>query len=141
MPVQFVVNGHPALAHALGIGLHLPAAAAAPAGARPALCGRSVHDEGEARRARDEGVTYVVAGPIFPTGSKPGHPGSSLALLARLGPVVGSIPIFAIGGLTPERVAPALGAGAHGIAVRSAILGAPDPARTAREFAEAVLLA
>ena len=95
---RLVVNGHPALARAFGIGLHLPAAAptAAP---RLTFTGRSVHDEEEAMRARAEGVSYVVAGPIFPTGSKPGHPGAGLALLGRLGPIVAPTPIFAIGGL------------------------------------------
>jgi thiamine-phosphate diphosphorylase len=138
MPVHLVVNGRPALAHAVGVGLHLPAAAALPAGGRPAIWGRSVHDEDEARRARTERVTYVVAGPIFPTGSKPGHPGAGLALLARLGRIVGPIPMFGIGGLTPERVGAVLEAGAHGVAVRSAILGAAEPARAAGAFAKAL---
>jgi thiamine monophosphate synthase len=48
------------------------------------------------------------------------------------------VPVFAIGGLTPQRVAPVLAAGAHGVAVRSAILGAPDPALAARAFAVAL---
>ena len=105
---------------------------------RVAFTGRSVHDEDEARRAGAEGVSYVVAGPIFPTGSKPGHPGAGAALIVRLGRVLPSTPIFAIGGLAPDRVGAVLDAGAHGIAVRSAILGAAEPARAARAFAEAL---
>jgi thiamine-phosphate pyrophosphorylase len=134
---RLVVNGRPALARALGAGLHLPAAAP-PAVPRVAFTGRSVHDEDEARRAGAEGVSYVVAGPIFPTGSKPGHPGAGPALIARLARVLASTPIFAIGGLAPHRVGAVLDAGAHGIAVRSAILGAAEPARAARAFAEAL---
>ena len=134
---RVVVNGRPALAHALRIGLHLPAADP-PATARPALLGRSVHGETEARRARAENVSYVIAGPIFPTGSKPGHPGAGLALLGRIGPIVAPTPILAIGGFTPERVRTVREWGAHGVAVRSAILGAPDPAGTARAFVEAL---
>jgi thiamine-phosphate pyrophosphorylase len=134
---RVVVNGRPAVAGTLGIGLHLPAAAP-PVLARPALCGRSVHDEDEAWRAQAEGVSYVVAGPIFPTGSKPGHPGAGVALLPRLQRIVAPAPIFAVGGLTPERVGAVLTAGAHGVAVRSAILGAADPARAARAFVEAM---
>ncbi len=68
------LNGHPDLARALGVGLHLPAAAPRPA-EPPPLYGRAVHDEGEAGRALAERVSYVVVGPVFPTGSKPGHPG------------------------------------------------------------------
>ncbi len=134
---RVVVNGRPALARALGIGLHLPAAHP-PALPRPLLCGRAVHDEGEARRALSEDTSYVVVGPVFSTGSKPGHPGTGLDALARLAGIVAPVPVFAIGGLTPERVAPVLAARAHGVAVRSAILGAPDPARAARAFAEAL---
>jgi thiamine-phosphate pyrophosphorylase len=135
--VRLVVNGHPALAHALGIGLHLPAAAPSPA-SRPGFMGRSVHDADEAGRARGEGVSYVIAGPIFPTGSKPGHSGAGLDLVARLGGILRDTPIFAIGGLAPERVAAALDAGAHGVAVRSAILEAVEPARSARTFVDAL---
>ena len=134
---RVVVNGRPELARVLGIGLHLPAADP-PVAPRPELLGRSVHGEGEAQRARVENASYVVAGPIFPTGSKPGHPGAGLALLGRLGRIVSPTPILAIGGLTPERVGTVREWGAHGVAVRSAILGAPDPARAARAFAEAL---
>jgi thiamine-phosphate pyrophosphorylase len=134
---RLVVNGHPALARALGIGLHLPATVPSSA-SLPAFMGRSVHDEDEAGRARGEGVSYVVAGPIFPTGSKPGHPGAGLGLIARLRPVLGPVPIFAIGGLAPARVRAVVEAGAYGVAVRSAILEAPEPARTARAFADAL---
>jgi thiamine-phosphate pyrophosphorylase len=97
-----------------------------------------VHDEAEARRALGEAPSYVVVGPVFPTGSKPGHPGSGVDALARLVGLVAPVPVFAIGGLTADRVAATLRAGAHGIAVRSAILGAPDPARAARELAAAL---
>jgi thiamine-phosphate diphosphorylase len=134
---RLVVNGHPALARAFGIGLHLPAAAP-PAVPRLPFTGRSVHDEDEARRARAEGVSYVVAGPIFPTGSKPGHPGAGVALVTRLGRILAPTPIFAIGGLAPERVEAVLRAGAHGVAVRSAIQGATEPARAARAFVKAL---
>ena len=82
---RLVVNGHPALARAFGIGLHLPAAAPT-AVPRRTFTGRSVHDEEEAMLARAEGVSYVVAGPIFPTSSKPGHPGAGVALVGPARP-------------------------------------------------------
>jgi thiamine-phosphate pyrophosphorylase len=134
---RLIVNGRPALARALGIGLHLPAAAP-PVMSPLSLTGRSVHDEDEARRARGESVSYVVAGPVFPTGSKPGHPGAGADLVARLDGILVPTPIFAIGGLTPERVGAVLRRGAHGVAVRSAILGAAEPARAARAFLDAL---
>src|SRR4029453_6216437 len=45
MPVELLVNGHPALPRALHVGLHLPASAPPPAFPRPRLCGRAVPDE------------------------------------------------------------------------------------------------
>lgn len=135
---QLLVNGHPALALMLDVGLHLPASAPPPTPPRPTLCGRAVHDETEARQALAEAASYVVVGPVFSTGSKPGHPGAGLATLARLSGLVAPIPVFAIGGLMPDRVPSVVSAGAHGVAVRSAILGAQNPARVAHEFAEAL---
>ena len=135
---QVIVNGSPALARALDIGLHLPASAPPPGPDRPPLCGRSVHDEAEARQALAEKASYVIVGPVFPTGSKPGHPGAGLGTLARLARLVSPAPAFAIGGLTPDRVSGVRESGAHGVAVRSAILGARDPERAARAFAEAL---
>ena len=136
-PARLLVNGHADLAHALGVGLHLPAVAPRPASI-PSLYGRAVHDEAEARRALADGVSYVVVGPVFPTGSKPGHPGAGADTLERLVRTVAPTPVYAIGGLTPERVVFVLAAGAHGVAVRSAILSARDPRRAARAFADAL---
>jgi thiamine monophosphate synthase len=57
----------------------------------------------------------VVFGPIFPTASKPGHPGVGLEALEE---VVSSVPIpvYALGGVTPERVPQIADTGAHGVA-------------------------
>jgi thiamine-phosphate pyrophosphorylase len=137
-PARILVNGHPELARALGVGLHLPAAAAPLAGPRPALYGRAVHDEAEARRAHLEGVDYVVVGPVFPTASKPGHPGAGVERLARLAAAVRPRPAFAIGGITAARVDSVRAAGAHGVAVLSAILAARDPASAAQALADAL---
>jgi thiamine-phosphate pyrophosphorylase len=136
-PASLLVNGHPALARAFGVGLHVPALAPLLAD-RPLLFGRAVHDEAEARRAVAEGVSYVVVGPVFATGSKPGHAGIGLDGLGSLAAIVAPVPVFAIGGFTPERARTALSAGAYGVAVRSAILAALDPARAARAFADAL---
>jgi thiamine-phosphate pyrophosphorylase len=134
---RLLVNGHPDLAHSLGVGLHLPAAAPRPP-EPPPLYGRAVHDEAEARRALAERVSHVVVGPVFATGSKPGHPGAGVEKLARLVTAVAPTPVYAIGGLTPERIGSVLEAGAHGVAVRSAILAARDLTRAARAFTDAL---
>jgi thiamine-phosphate pyrophosphorylase len=138
MPAGILVNGRPALARALGLGLHLAATAPRPDAPRPTCYGRAAHDEREARQALEDGVAYLVVGPVFPTSSKPGHPGAGLDLVTRVARLAARTPVFAIGGLTPDRVGPVLAAGAHGVAVRGAILAAPDPAATARAFADAL---
>jgi thiamine-phosphate diphosphorylase len=97
-----------------------------------------VHDEAEARRAIAEGVSYAVVGPVFPTASKPGHPGAGLPYLARLVRLLAPTPVFAIGGLTPARVPDVLAGGAHGVAVRSVLLSAEQPERVARTFVRAL---
>lgn len=132
-----VINDRAEIARELRIGLHLPAAAAS-VGDRRALLGRSVHDHVEAERAVRDGADYAVVGTIFPTGSKPGHAGDGLGHLGALSDRLAPMPVYAIGGIEGRNAGAAIGAGAHGVAVRSAILGAEDPAVAAREIAAAV---
>ena len=132
-----VVNDRAEIARELGIGLHLPAASAS-VGDRPALLGRSVHDLVEAERAIGDGADYAVVGTIFATGSKPGYAGDGLGHLGALSDRLAPMPVYAIGGIEARNTGAAIGAGAHGVAVRSAILGAEDPAGAAREIAAAI---
>jgi thiamine-phosphate pyrophosphorylase len=139
--VSILVNGRPAVAQAAGVGLHLPADAPMPVGPRPTLYGRSAHDEQEAGLGLREKASYILLGPVFPTGSKPGHPGSGLGLLSAVSRLVAPMPVLAIGGLTDDRVGLVRRAGAHGVAVRSAILAAPEPRLAAEAFARALAAA
>ena len=131
------VNDRPQLARELRIGLHLPAASPAVAD-RPALLGRSVHNLQEAQTAIRNAADYAVVGTIFPTGSKPGHAGDGLGHLRALAHALAPIPAYAIGGISAANAADAIAAGAHGVAVRSAILGADDPVAAARAIAAAI---
>jgi thiamine-phosphate pyrophosphorylase len=47
-------------------------------------------------------------------------------------------PVIAIGSVTADRVAALLEAGAHGVAVISAVVCQVDPAAAAREFRQAI---
>ena len=47
-------------------------------------------------------------------------------------------PLIGIGGITRENVAQVIRAGADGVAVISAVCGAPDPAAATREFLAAI---
>ena len=135
--VRVAVNDRPEVARRLGIGLHLPAASELP-GCRPGLLGRSVHDEAEADAALADGADYAVIGAIFRTASHPGREGAGLERARVLAERLGPIPAYAIGGITAANAALPIAAGAHGAAVRSAVLAAENPAGAARTIVAAV---
>jgi thiamine-phosphate pyrophosphorylase len=102
------------------------------------IIGLSV-ETGEGARAADAAlVDYAGIGPVFPTATKLEHAPAigfdGLAKLVALSPV----PVVAIGGLKVQHAAPALKAGAHGIAVVSAICGQPDPRAAAAALVEEI---
>jgi thiamine-phosphate pyrophosphorylase len=126
--VTWILNDRPRLAAALGLGLHLPERRPrCERGDRSIACGRSVHDESAALAARDEGARWIVLGTIFPTPSKPGHPGAGCTLVRRVARLVAPVPVFAIGGVSETTAGALREAGAHGVAVCRAILDATDP--------------
>jgi thiamine-phosphate pyrophosphorylase len=93
------------------------------------LVGRSCHDEAEIRAAAEHTIDYVTVSPVAPTASKPGYgPSLGPAGLARLVPVAGDLPVLALGGVTVTTASRWIEAGAHGVAVLGAVMGADDPA-------------
>lgn len=102
------------------------------------LIGVSTHNIEEARSAEAEGADFVLFGPIYDTPSKrPWGTPQGIGPLARVSAEL-SIPVFAIGGITPERVPEVKSAGAHGVAVISAILSADRPGEAAKAFIESL---
>jgi thiamine-phosphate pyrophosphorylase len=138
-----LVNSSSRVARTQRIGLHLPADRTFPRGPEDGTredypwLGRSVHDLREAGDAMADRPSYLVLGTIFPTASKPGHPGSGTELVAKVGRLVAPVPVYAIGGVSVSAIPALIRAGAHGIAVSGALLGANDP----RRVAEAMTLA
>jgi thiamine-phosphate diphosphorylase len=97
-----------------------------------------VHAEAEARDAAAQGADFVVFGPVYDTPSKRRYgPPQGLAALEAVARAVDR-PVLAVGGLTPERVAEALAAGAAGVAVIGAIYGAARPADATKAFLDAL---
>ena len=129
-----LVSGRPRVAKLLGLGLHLPGDAPAPAERDWPLWGRSVHSPDEARRRADEAPGYLLVGPVYPTDSKPGHPGGGLRLVEATALAARPLPVLAIGGIDAANARAVIAAGAAGVAVRGAILGAADPERAARSI-------
>ncbi len=133
-----IVNGNADVAREVAAdGLHLPAEAPF---ARPdsmTLVGRSVHSVEAAVQAEREGADYVIAGPIYETLSHQGVAAAGVRLVSAVVAAV-SVPVVAIGGITADGVPDALSAGAGGVAVISAVLGAKSPAAAALALREAL---
>lgn len=82
----------------------------------PFLIGQSIHSAAEAVAVDGQGTAdYLIFGPVFETGSKPGRPAAGLAELASVAASI-RIPVLAIGGITAERVDEVMAAGASGVA-------------------------
>jgi thiamine-phosphate pyrophosphorylase len=98
--------------------------------------GVSTHNEQQVVEAAGSSADYVAVGPIFATGSKM-NPDPVVGVgLVRRARAMTEKPIVAIGGITVERAAEVLEAGADSVAVISDILAAEDVGRRAREFVE-----
>lgn len=94
--------------------------------------GYSAHNLDVARAAFDAGADYVFYSPVFPTRSKPDHPGQGIEGLRDVCAALAPRRVYALGGVRPERVRSCLGAGAAGVAVVSAIVEADDPKAAAQ---------
>jgi len=90
------------------------------------LIGVSTHNPEQVRMATEEGADYLGYGPIFPTSTKVNHdPVVGLQGMEHIRGLT-PLPVFAIGGITPDSVAGLCQAGANGVAVASGILDALD---------------
>lgn len=102
------------------------------------LIGASTHSLERAQQMRKAGADFVTFGPVFDTPSKRkyGPPHGMDSLRAVTG--AAGLPVFALGGVTPERAGACVEAGAAGVAVISAILESVDVAGIVEEFREAM---
>lgn len=99
-----------------------------------AIVGLSITQSAEARAEDIEFADYLGVGPIFPQLTKPdAAPTLGLEGLAEIRRIT-SKPIVAIGGVTAANVRAVRLAGADGVAVVSAIMGAQDPMAAAAAF-------
>jgi thiamine-phosphate pyrophosphorylase len=90
------------------------------------LIGVSTHSLGAARSAARDGADYIFFGPVFATPSKASYgPPQGLERLAEVCHAV-SIPVLAIGGITPENTLSCLSAGTAGVAAIRLFQDAPD---------------
>ncbi len=90
------------------------------------FAGVSVHSVNEAVEAEKMGVNYVIAGHIFETDCKKGLAPRGLDFLKRVCNAV-KIPVYAIGGISPENISQIVKAGADGACVMSGFMTCGDP--------------
>lgn len=102
------------------------------------ILGVSVATVEQAQQAARDGATYVSVGDLFGTPSKPdAGPPIGLAPLTEIARAV-DLPVLGIGGITIANAASVVRAGAVGVAVISAVIGAPDPEAATRALRDAV---
>ena len=140
----FIVNDRVDVAQGVGAdGVHLgqedlPLADARKIMGPDKLIGISTHNLKQAVEAEGGGADYIGFGPIFPTSTKE-HPDPVVGL-AGLREVRAKVrlPIVAIGGITTKDVREVVAAGAHCVAVISAVLAAPDPGKAMAELVKEI---
>lgn len=106
------------------------------------LLGGSAGTEDEARRCAAAGADYLGIGPVRVTSTKP-DAGEPIGVdgFRRILRAAGGLPAVAIGGITAQDVPELLAAGAAGIAVTGAVLGAQDAETATRELKAALEMA
>ena len=102
-----------------------------------AVVGLSTHTVEQLERALDEPVSYVATGPVFGTMSKQtGYDAIGLERVAAAArrTTARSLPLVAIGGITLERAASVVAAGATSVAVIGDLLATADPEEQTRNY-------
>jgi thiamine-phosphate pyrophosphorylase len=96
--------------------------------------GISTHSPEQIAAAAAAGADYIGFGPCFPTATKGYDQGKTPAEIeaAVQAAAARDLPLFAVGGITVERLLPLRTLGVDRIAVSSAILGSDDPRAAAQ---------
>lgn len=112
----------------------LPVAAVRRIAPKGFVIGYSTDDPEEAQKNISDGADYLGVGAVYGTTSKSGLADEAIGPNG-VSSVMDSVnsPCVGIGGITPDNAKPVLQTGA-GIAVLSAVMGAPNPGAIVREF-------
>lgn len=139
---SLIVNDRPDVAALAGAkGVHVGQEDVDPEQARAvvgdeAWVGVSTHNLEQFRRAAATSADYIAVGPIFATTSKANpDPVVGLELLRQVRPLSDK-PIVAIGGVTLNRAASVIAAGADSVAVIRDVLCAAKPGDQVRRYLE-----
>ena len=135
--VPFILNDRPDLAlECDAAGVHVGQDDAPPALARrilgpEAVVGLSTHAPVELDASATEPADYISVGPVAPTPTKPGRPGTGPGYL-RYAARTATRPWFVTGGVTPDTVGDMLEAGARRFVVVRWLTESEDPEAAAR---------
>jgi thiamine-phosphate pyrophosphorylase len=139
----FVVNDSLAVARELGAdALHLgqddvPLERARAELGDSMLIGVSTHNPAQVEAAVAGGADYLGYGPVFTTGTKENpDPVQGVDALARAVELAGTIPVVAIGGITPARAGACAAAGASAVCAIASVTNAADPRAAAMRMAD-----
>ena len=141
--VPFIVNDRPDLALELGAdGVHVgqddaPVALCRRILGPDAIIGLSTHAPSELAAALNEDVTYLSAGPVEATPTKPGRPGTGVAY-ATQAIEAADVPVFVTGGVTPEHIKGLAAAGVRHFVVVRYLTEARDPKEAAFRLRQAI---
>lgn len=141
--VPFVLNDRPDLALEAGAdGVHVgqddaPVALTRRILGPDAIVGLSTHGPDDLAGAASEEVTYISAGPVEPTPTKPGRPGTGLGYVT-LATARSPVPVFVTGGVTPERIPTLVAAGVRHFVVVRFLTQAADAEAAARALRDAI---
>jgi thiamine-phosphate diphosphorylase len=97
------------------------------------IIGASAHSTEEAIEAERLGASYITAGHIFATDCKQNLAPQGLTFLINISKAV-YIPVYAIGGITPENTNEAVNVGAEGVCVMSGFMKCEDPLKYMKSF-------
>lgn len=138
--VPLIVNDRADIALAVGAaGVHfgqedLPIAIGRRIFPRNTIIGASARTEDQLKQAVVDGADYIGFGPIYRTYSKlNAESPKGLKALRTVSEIV-NCPVIAIGGINTDTVYETIRAGAHGVAVISAVCAQPDPVFATRQL-------
>ncbi len=143
--VPLIINDSPKLAKEIGAdGVHLGGNDTSIKNARAllgskAIIGLSCYGEIErGLMAENEGADYAVFGTPYYTPTKPEREPTPLDIVREAKAKITRIPIFAIGGITPENAEAVLNTGVDGIAAITSVFGQRDPESAARSLVDII---
>jgi thiamine-phosphate pyrophosphorylase len=141
--VPFVLNDRPDLALEVGAdGVHVgqddaPVSLARRILGPDAIIGLSTHGAADLEGAADQDVTYISAGPVEATPTKPGRAGTGPGYVTQASER-SRVPVFVTGGVTPEKIPALAAAGVRHFVVVRYLTQAPDARRAAHLLRQAI---